>query len=139
MDDRQELLHPPPDRGGGRLALGFTAGLLITAVGIWALVLDDGASGSDAEQAIPDGAVVLFNGEDLTGWTVHGTELWCVENGELISESGPDAEYGYLRTDETYTDFDLTAEFRQEADGNSGLFFRSTIEQAVLHHHAGHV
>ncbi|MBT8337483.1 MAG: DUF1080 domain-containing protein [Gemmatimonadetes bacterium] len=72
--------------------------------------------------------IVLFNGRDLTGWTVHGTERWYVENGELVSESGPDAEYGYLRTDETFTDFDLTAEFMQEADGNSGLFFRSTID-----------
>ena len=23
----------------------------------------------------------LFNGNNLDGWTVHGTELWYVENG----------------------------------------------------------
>ena len=73
-------------------------------------------------------AVELFNGADLNGWTVHGTELWYVENGELICESGPDAEYGYLATERTFKDFDLTLEFKQEADGNSGVFFRSTIE-----------
>lgn len=70
----------------------------------------------------------LFNGVDLSGWTVHGTELWYVEDGELVCESGPDAEYGYLSTDAQYDDFDLTLEFRQEADGNSGVFFRSTFE-----------
>ncbi len=72
--------------------------------------------------------VPLFNGTDLTGWRVHGTELWYVENGELVCESGPDAAYGYLVTDRTYRDFDLTLEFLQEADGNSGVFFRSSIE-----------
>jgi hypothetical protein len=74
----------------------------------------------------------IFNGRDLEGWTVHGTELWYVDDGELICESGPDAQYGYLRTNETYTDFDLTLDFRQEADGNSGVFFRSTIEGTTI-------
>jgi len=70
----------------------------------------------------------LFNGTDLTGWEIYGTEKWYVEGGELVCESGPDAEYGYLGTTQTYTDFDLTLEFKQEADGNSGVFIRSDIE-----------
>lgn len=32
----------------------------------------------------------LFNGKDLNGWIVYGTEKWYVEDGLLISESGPD-------------------------------------------------
>jgi hypothetical protein len=72
--------------------------------------------------------VELFNGKDLEGWTIHGTEKWYVENGELICESGPDAAYGYLATDANYDDFTLTLDFKQEADGNSGVFFRSTFE-----------
>lgn len=70
----------------------------------------------------------LFNGKDLSGWTAYGTEKWYVENGLLVSESGPDKEYGYLATNEHYKDFDLTLEFKQEANGNSGVFIRSTIE-----------
>lgn len=70
----------------------------------------------------------LFNGKDLTGWTVYGTEKWYVENGLLISESGPDKEYGYLGTNKHYDNFELTLEFKQEAEGNSGVFFRSTLE-----------
>jgi hypothetical protein len=73
-------------------------------------------------------AVSIFNGQDLDGWTIHGTELWYVENGELVCESGHEQAYGYLRTERSFTDFELTLEFRQEADGNSGVFFRSTIE-----------
>ena len=70
----------------------------------------------------------LFNGKNLDGWNIHGTELWYVENGILICESGPDKGYGYLSTEKFYDDFDLTVEFKQEANGNSGVFVRSTFE-----------
>lgn len=70
----------------------------------------------------------LFNGKDLSGWKVHGTEKWYVEDGQIICESGPDAEYGYLATEDKYKDFELTLQFKQEADGNSGVFFRSSLD-----------
>ena len=70
----------------------------------------------------------LFNGENLDGWIIYGTEKWYVEDGNLISESGPDKEYGYLGTEKYYKDFILTVEFLQEANGNSGVFIRSTVD-----------
>lgn len=73
-------------------------------------------------------SVSLFNGKDLTGWTIHGTEKWYVDNGELVCESGPDKQYGYLSTNEQYKNFDFSVKFKQEANGNSGVFFRSSIE-----------
>lgn len=73
-------------------------------------------------------SVSLFNGKDLSGWKIYGTEKWYVEKGELICESGPDKGYGYLGTEASYKNFDLTLEFKQEANGNSGVFFRSSIE-----------
>jgi hypothetical protein len=73
-------------------------------------------------------SVSLFNGENLNGWNIHGTEKWYVENGNLICESGPDKEYGYLSTDKFYKDFELSIDFKQEADGNSGIFIRSTFD-----------
>ncbi|MBD0366171.1 MAG: DUF1080 domain-containing protein [Flavisolibacter sp.] len=89
----------------------------------------------------------LFNGKDLTGWTVHGTEKWYVENGTLVCESGPDKQYGYLSTNKPYKNFILTLKFKQEANGNSGVFIRSGIEGvkisgwqvevAPLGHHTG--
>ena len=72
--------------------------------------------------------VKLFNGKDLTGWKIYGTEKWYVENGLLVCESGPDKQYGYLATEQHYGNFELTLEFKQGADGNSGVFFRSTID-----------
>lgn len=73
-------------------------------------------------------AVKLFNGKNLDGWKVYGTEKWYVDNGELICESGPDKKYGYLLTDKFYKNFDLSLQFKQEANGNSGVFFRSTVD-----------
>jgi hypothetical protein len=75
-----------------------------------------------------DGTQPIFNGENLDGWKIHGTEKWYVEDGELICESGPDKKYGYLATDKFYKNFILTLEFLQESEGNSGVFFRSTID-----------
>lgn len=72
--------------------------------------------------------VPIFNGRDLSGWTVYGTEKWFVEHGELICESGPDKQYGYLATEATYGDFELTLDFFQESNGNSGVFFHSSVE-----------
>jgi hypothetical protein len=72
--------------------------------------------------------ISLFNGKDLTGWINNGTEKWYVDNGELVCESGPDKQYGYLSTDKQYKNFILTLQFKQEANGNSGVFFRSSIE-----------
>lgn len=89
----------------------------------------------------------IFNGKNLKGWTAHGTEKWYVENGELVCESGPDKQYGYLSTNKGYKNFELTLQFKQEANGNSGVFFRSSIEGtkisgwqcevAPLNHHTG--
>jgi hypothetical protein len=69
----------------------------------------------------------LFNGKDLTGWKIYGTEKWFVEKGELVCESGPDKGYGYLATEKTYKNFELSVDFKQGANGNSGVFIRSNI------------
>ena len=81
---------------------------------------------SAAAQA--QGTKKLFNGKDLTGWTIHGTEKWYVENSNLICESGPEKQYGYLSTDKNYKNFIMEYDFKLEANGNSGVFIRSTID-----------
>ncbi|KIC90559.1 DUF1080 domain-containing protein [Flavihumibacter sp. ZG627] len=70
----------------------------------------------------------LFNGKDLSGWNIHGTEKWYVEDGNLVCESGPDNQYGYLSTDKQYKNFELRLQFKLEANGNSGVFIRSSID-----------
>lgn len=70
----------------------------------------------------------LFNGKNLDGWQIYGTEKWYVKGKNLVCESGPDKGYGYLATDKKFKDFELTLMFKPEANGNSGVFFHSDIE-----------
>ena len=69
----------------------------------------------------------LFNGKDLSGWEIYGTEKWYVEDKKLICESGPDKGYGYLATNEKFKDFEISLMFKPLANGNSGVFFHSDI------------
>jgi len=80
----------------------------------------------------PKAKVALFNGVDLTGWIAYGTEKWFVQDSLLVCESGPDKGYGYFGTQQYYKDFDLTADFKQVSNGNSGIFFRSTVEGTTV-------
>jgi len=71
--------------------------------------------------------VSLFNGQDLTGWVKIGKESWTVEDG-LIHGRGLTKDYGYLQTEKTYKDFQLSLRFRCEGDGNSGVFFHTDFK-----------
>ena len=72
--------------------------------------------------------VSLINGKDLTGRELFGSMRVSVDNeGNLVTQNGEDLQYGYLGTREYYKDFDLTVEFKQESNGNSGLFFHSFV------------
>ncbi|RPI25247.1 MAG: DUF1080 domain-containing protein [Acidobacteria bacterium] len=71
--------------------------------------------------------VSLFNGKDLTGWVEVGQEKWQVENGAIHGQ-GITKEYGYLRTDKKFKDFEMYLQFKADADGNSGVFFHSDFK-----------
>ena len=66
--------------------------------------------------------VPLFNGKDLTGWTNVGNQKWVVEDG-TIHGLAVTKDYGYLRTQKNYKDFQLSLQFKCEGEGNSGVFF----------------
>ncbi len=68
--------------------------------------------------------ISLFNGKDLTGWTVRGKAMWSVQNGVLVGVGG----MGHIYTDAACTDFEAKGIFRvtsQGATGNSGFYFRA--------------
>ena len=69
----------------------------------------------------------LFNGKDLTNWVKVGNEKWEVEDG-AIHGVGVTKEYGYLRTEKQYKDFEMHLRFKCAADGNSGVFFHSEFK-----------
>lgn len=69
----------------------------------------------------------LFNGKDLSGWEIFGTEKWYVENKNIVCENGPDKDYGYLATTEKFKDFELNLMFKLVSKGLAGVFFHSDI------------
>ena len=73
-----------------------------------------------------EGFQLLFNGKDLSGWKIIGPEeAWSVQKG-LLTCNGTGR--GWIRPEETYTDFVLRLEYRISAGGNSGIFLRTSEE-----------
>ncbi|MEJ2076987.1 MAG: DUF1080 domain-containing protein [Acidobacteriota bacterium] len=73
----------------------------------------------------------LFNGRDLTGWVKVGQEKWEVVDG-IIHGQGVTDQYGYLRTEKQYSDFQLALRFKCLADGNSGVYFHSDFRPGTV-------
>lgn len=81
----------------------------------------------------------LFNGEDLSGWTVmchpqdDGKEFWSIEDGAILCDSigRKDHDYVWLVSDREFEDFELHLKFLAYSDspGNSGLQFRSRYDK----------
>jgi hypothetical protein len=72
----------------------------------------------------------LFNGKDLTGWsmsTSNPSAAWKVEDGKLVSP-GHGAE---LITDSKFEDFKLHIEFNSSPNANSGVYLRGRYEVQV--------
>jgi hypothetical protein len=68
----------------------------------------------------------LFNGKDLTGWTVvNGKAPYQVVDGVIVGTTIADSPNSFLATDRTYKDFILELEVKQEiGPSNSGVQFR---------------
>lgn len=73
-----------------------------------------------------EGYTPLFNGKDLSGWTVvNGNGQFKIE-GDCIVGAGENVKSNtFLRTDKTYKNFDFTFEMKfDDLSGNSGMMFR---------------
>ena len=66
----------------------------------------------------------LFNGKNLDGWELIGDASCTVAPGGILVTEGGTVHNRYLCTTREFKDFELTNEFLQETDGNTGLFFR---------------
>ncbi|MCA9238917.1 MAG: DUF1080 domain-containing protein [Planctomycetales bacterium] len=101
-------------------------------------------------------AILLFNGADLSGWTIDAPELdknpdaqkpFIVRNGLLVSLGTPG---GHLVTEKSYRDYRLEVEYRFSGKpGNCGVLvhaskpralygmFPQSVEVQMQHEHAG--
>jgi hypothetical protein len=81
---------------------------------------------TDKKQAT-EKTISLFNGKDLTGWKkVGGTGQYKIEDGCIVGFGENIKGNTFLRTEKTFTDFELTFEFKfDHLKGNSGVMFRA--------------
>jgi hypothetical protein len=77
--------------------------------------------------------VAIFNGRDLNGWTATGSAVFTVEDGVLVGTQ-TDGKGGDLRTDATWSDFDLRFSYRVKWPANSGVWFRDKYQFDILKH-----
>jgi hypothetical protein len=115
------------DRRAGSAARGLSAVILVLAAGC--------ASRPERESGRWQS---LFNGRDLTGWTVQckpadqGKGFWRVEDGCIVADSMGRGKHDYiwLATDNEYSDFVLRLRFQAFRDnpGNSGVQIRSRYD-----------
>jgi hypothetical protein len=81
----------------------------------------------------------LFNGKDLAGWRLtdpNAISGWSVKDRLLVNEVSqekdkPHKNYGNLRTEQAFEDFNLTLEVRVAKGGNSGVYLRGIYEVQV--------
>jgi len=98
--------------------------------------------------ALPEAAkkdadwVSLFNGKDLTGWTVkckpadRAKAFWKVDGGTILADSmgAKGHDYVWLMTEKAYGDFALKLKFQayRDSPGNSGIQVRSRYDEAAF-------
>ncbi|MBI3667678.1 MAG: DUF1080 domain-containing protein [Acidobacteria bacterium] len=100
--------------------------LTIVMVGS-AVPVGQGVPNTLTPKEVAEGWLLLWDGETLFGWEPHGEAQWKISGGVLVADS---EEGGWLGTTTPFADFELQAEFRTAADGNSGLFIRSARDGA---------
>ena len=74
--------------------------------------------------------VYLFDGKTFNGWHQYNkekmSEAWYIENGELALKSNNDnlSLGNDIVTDKSFTNFELSIEWKIPKGGNSGIFFK---------------
>jgi hypothetical protein len=84
--------------------------------------------------------VELFNGKDLTGWKLTNEKQkngFSVVNGVLVNdpvqtEGQPHINYGNIRTEKLFEDFNLKLEANVPEGSNSGIYLRGMYEIQVF-------
>jgi hypothetical protein len=71
--------------------------------------------------------ITLFDGSGMEHWNSIGDANWRIEQGSVQADKGN----GFLVSKNSYTDFQIRAEFWVDADANSGIFIRCSDPQKI--------
>ena len=86
------------------------------------------AQAPHAVAAQTDGWTTLFDGTSLRGWTRVGDADWTLVDGVVQAQKGMG---GFLVSDASYGDFQLTLDVWVSDDANSGVFIRSQDPKTI--------
>jgi hypothetical protein len=87
---------------------------------------------ADDGPRIPEGFTAIFNGKDLTGWHVSGTNHhgttpdFRVVHGVIVGTQNPRGKGGILLTNKKYKNVEVYMEIKPDWGCDSGLFLRSS-------------
>ncbi len=130
---------PDGDRLKGTAHLPNHSGIGTQVIEFMAERIPELPDSPDLSQVIYGDPVNLFNGIDLTGWSLTNDQQvngFKAEDGLLVNDPvQPDEDhhihYGNLRTDATFEDFRLTLEVNVPEGSNSGVYLRGIYEIQV--------
>lgn len=88
-----------------------------------------------AAEAVEDGFVSLFNGNDLSGWAKRGGSAeYQVEDGTIVGKCVPDTPGNtFLCSEQEFGNFILKLQYKFLESGNSGVQFRSAARSEGDH------
>lgn len=132
-------LQPNGDRLAGTAYFPSRSGMGTRTIEFEAVRIPELPPAPDLSQATYGDPIDLFNGEDLTGWSLindRQTNGFKAEEGMLVNdpvqpENGEHISYGNLRTDATFEDFHLTLDVNIPEGSNSGVYLRGIYEIQV--------
>jgi len=101
--------------------------LALLVIGLAAVALGGCSSMSSSSEP---GWIVLFDGKSMDNWNEIGNANWRIVDGVVMADSG-DKRQGYLVSKNSYTDFQVRAEFWVDADANSGVFLRNANPKEI--------
>ena len=101
--------------------------LALLVIGLAAAALGGCSSMSSSSEP---GWIVLFDGKSMDNWNEIGKANWRIVDGVVMADSG-DKLQGYLVSKNSYTDFQVRAEFWVDADANSGVFLRNANPKEI--------
>jgi hypothetical protein len=73
------------------------------------------------------GWITVLDGTSLDNWNQIGSSNWRIEGGAAVADAGD----GLLVLKNTYTDFQIRAEFWVDDNANSGIYIRGTDPNKV--------
>jgi hypothetical protein len=72
-------------------------------------------------------SITLFDGKSMANWIPQGDANWRLMDGAVVADKG----MGFLVSKDSYTDFQIHAEFWVDDDANSGIFIRCADPKKV--------